>query len=108
MNPGLIRTHFLSDPSLIIPCYISLRADISPDLLQCNRAYFVYGLLFRLSKSHLINVIEVEERSQEGLVKQHIYFIIFICFILLVTCDKQKSQWKGAIEEVDGIKIGIE
>jgi len=56
----------------------------------------------------LKNVIEVEERSQEGLVKQHIYFIIVMCFILLASCNQQKSQWRGTIEEVDRIKIGIE
>ena len=40
----------------------------------------------RLSKSPLIIVlIEVEERFQEGLVKQHIYFIIVMCFILLAS-----------------------
>jgi len=47
-----------------------------------------------------------EEKSQEGLVKKHIYFIFFIaCFSLLVSCNQQKAEWKGTIEEKDGVII---
>ena len=47
-----------------------------------------------------------EGKFQESLVKKHIYFIIFITFLfLLVSCNQNKTEWKGTIMEVDGVTI---
>lgn len=47
-----------------------------------------------------------EGKPQEGLVKKHIYFILFIvCLFLLVSFTKQKPEWKGKIEAKDGVII---
>jgi len=41
-----------------------------------------------------------------GIVKKHIYFISFIaCFLLLVSCSQQKTEWRGTVEEKDGVTI---
>lgn len=38
--------------------------------------------------------------------KKHIYFIIFIaCLFLLVSCNQQKAEWQGRIEEVNGVTV---
>ncbi len=38
--------------------------------------------------------------------KKHIYFIIFISFLFsLVSCNQQKAEWQGTIEEKDGVII---
>ncbi len=38
--------------------------------------------------------------------KKYIYFIIFIaCSFLSVSCNQQKAEWKGTIEEKDGVTI---
>lgn len=36
--------------------------------------------------------------------KKHSYFILFItCLFILVSCSQQKTEWKGTIEEKDGV-----
>jgi len=54
----------------------------------------------------LISVIIKEGNSQEDLVKKHIYFILFItCLFILVSCNQQKAEWQGTIEEKDDVTI---
>ncbi len=47
-----------------------------------------------------------EGKFQESLVKKHNYFIFFIaCLFLVVSCNQQKAEWQGTIEEKDGVII---
>lgn len=37
---------------------------------------------------------------------KHIYFVLsLICLFILVSCNPQKTEWKGTIEEVDGVTV---
>ncbi|MCJ7582978.1 MAG: 6-bladed beta-propeller, partial [Candidatus Aminicenantes bacterium] len=35
--------------------------------------------------------------------KQFVFILIIACFLLLFSCNKQKTEWKGTIEEKDGV-----
>lgn len=47
-----------------------------------------------------------EEKSLEGFVKKQFVFILIIaCFFILVSCNQQKTEWEGTIEERDGVVV---
>lgn len=47
-----------------------------------------------------------EGESQKDLVIKHIYFILSLtCLFILVSCNQQKTEWKGTIEELDGVTV---
>jgi hypothetical protein len=47
-----------------------------------------------------------EGKSKADLVRKHICFIFFVvCLSLLVSCNQEKTGWKGTIEEKDGVTI---
>jgi len=41
-----------------------------------------------------------------GIMKKHSFiFIIFVCIFLSSSYSQQKAEWKGTVEEMDGVKV---
>ena len=63
--------------------------------------YFGFALFQLLSKVELDNKGEIMENKHTVV---SITFL-FTVFIMFVSCEKHKTEWKGTIEEVNGITV---
>jgi len=65
--------------------------------------------IFLCAINQIVTAWEQDEISKEGKMKNKNFIfsiaLFLSIFIILVSCGKQKAEWKGTIEEVDGVTV---